>query len=292
MLIPGTELYGQETRRRFGMKTMHRLAQGCIIDVDGEVISETEELVVENDTLSFEDFILLNMYSALSVFWHHSGMGDAISNFARHRAIVESTMFFEFLESRENSPETVKGLGFLDTLLRNELHPSAEGVYEAAVGQRVDELRTTRASYGFIRQVIREGLVPSMIDDMVNGLVRIMQRNSAGSLPEVTAGELENLRTFTAAYQASLDTNAARTISVDYDFPAWMRKNFTGDISQYRLDEPMALTLHRSGGRLPNAKLESVDAATCSQAQFTEWLYFIRNTRDYVAITRAESEAA
>jgi hypothetical protein len=260
--------------------------------VEGEVISETEELVVENNTLSFQDFIILNMYSALSVFWHHAGLGDAISNFARHRGVVESTMFFEFLESRENSQETAKGLGFLDTLLRNELHPSAEGVHEAAVGQRVDELRTSRASYGFIRKVIRDGLVPAMIDDMVNGLVRIMEQQPQGDGRKVAVSELENLRTFTKAYQATLDTNAAKTISVDYNFPAWMQKSFSGDMAQYRLDAPMTLTLQRARGCLPNAKLESVDASTCSQAQFTEWLYFIRNTRDYVAITSAESEAA
>ena len=54
----------------------------------------------------------------------------------------------------------------------------------------------------------------------------------------------------------------------------------------------MMLTLRRARGRLPNAKLESVDASTCTRAQFTEWLYFIRNTRDYVAVTSAESIAA
>jgi radical SAM superfamily enzyme YgiQ (UPF0313 family) len=292
MLIPGTELYSKEARRRFGMKTMHRLAQGCIIDVDGDVISETEELVVENNTLSFEDFLILNKYSALSVFWHHSGMGDTISNFARHRGIVEPTMFFEFLESQENSPDTVKGLGFLDTLLRNELHSRAEGVHEAAVGQRVDELRTTRASYGFIHQIIREGLVPAMIDDMVNGLVRTMKRRSDGNFQNLIATEVDNLRTFTKAYQATLDTNATATIAVDYDFLAWMQQNFSGDMGRYRLDEPMTLALRRARGRLPNTKLESVDASTCSQPQFTEWLYFIRNTRDYVAVTSTESEPA
>jgi radical SAM superfamily enzyme YgiQ (UPF0313 family) len=292
MLIPGTEMYSQETRHRFGMRTMHRLAQGCIIDVEGEIISETEELVVENNTLSFEDFLILNKYSALSVFWHHSGMGDAISNFARHRGIVESTMFFEFLEGKQNSAETVMGLGFLDTLLRNELHPSPESIHDAAVGQRVDELRTTRASYGFIHQIIREGLVPSMIDDMVDGLVRIMHRRSEGDFQNLIASEADSLRTFTKAYQAALDTNATTTISVDYDFLDWMRQDFGGDMAQHHLDEPMMLTLRRARGRLPNAKLESIDASTCTQAQFTEWLYFIRNTRDYVAVTSAESVAA
>jgi radical SAM superfamily enzyme YgiQ (UPF0313 family) len=290
MLIPGTELYSQETRRRFGMRTMHRLAQGCIIDVEGDVISETEELVVENNTMSFDDFLILNKYSALSVFWHHSGMGDTVSNYARHRGIVESTMFFEFLEGRNNSPETVKGLGYLDTLLRNELHPTAEGVHQAAVGQRVDELRPTRASYGFIHEVIREGLVPAMIDDMIDGLVRIMKRRSDVPAPDPI--EIENLRTFTKAYEATLDTNAESTVSVDYDFLAWMEQSFNADMADVRRDEPMALHIRRARGRLPNAKLESVDASTCTQPQFTEWLYFIRNTRDYVDVTGAENEAA
>ena len=201
-------------------------------------------------------------------------------------------MFFEFLESQDNSPETVRGLGFLDTLLRSEMHPTAEGVHDAAVGQRVDELRTTRASYGFIHQIIRDGLVPSMIDDMVDGLVRIMRQRSEGNIQNLFASEVDNVRTYTKAYQAALDTNAATMVSVDYGFLAWMQQNFSGDLAQYRLDEPMTLWLRRARGRLPNAKLESVDASTCSQQQFTEWLYFIRNTRDYVAVTRDESKAA
>ena len=90
MLIPGTELYSEATRRRFGLKTMHRLAQGCIIEIDGEVIAETEEIVVENDTLPFADFLILNMYSALSVFWHHAGMGEFISNFAHSGVMPEN----------------------------------------------------------------------------------------------------------------------------------------------------------------------------------------------------------
>ena len=89
-----------------------------------------------------------------------------------------------------------------------------------------------------------------------------------------------------------MDTGATSTIGVDYDFPAWMVENFGTDIARYRLDEPAALTLRRARGRLPNAQLESVDASVCSQSQFTEWLYFIRNTRDYVDVVSAESEAA
>lgn len=292
MLIPGTELYSQETRRRFQIRTMHRLAQGCIIDVEGEVISETEELVVENSTMSFDDFLILNKYSALSVLWHHSGMGDAISNYARHRGFVESTMFFEFLESGENSVETRQALDFLDNLLVSELHPTAEGVHRAAVGQRVDQLRTTRASYGFIHEVIRRGLISAMIDDMLDGLVRIMGRDPRSRVCRPDPREIENLRVFTKAYEATLDTNAESTVSVDYDFLAWMRCGFNADMAGLRLGEPMALQFRRARGRLPNARLDTVDASTCSQAEFTQWLYFIRNTRDYIEVACAESEAA
>ena len=78
------------------------------------------------------------------------------------------------------------------------------------------------------------------------------------------------------------------------ELPASDSRPHVGSVvgDRYRLDEPMTLWLRRARGRLPNAKLESVDASTCSQQQFTEWLYFIRNTRDYVAVTRDESKAA
>lgn len=201
-------------------------------------------------------------------------------------------MFFEFLESGENSPQTLKGMGFLDTLLRNELHSSADGVHDAAKGQRVDELRTTRASYGFIHQIIKEGLVPSMIDDMVNALERVMGREPDSGKQNSIGSETDNVRIFSKAYQACLDTNAVETIRVDYDFLAWMQEDFGADLANYRLDEPMTLTIRRARGRLPNAKLEGVDASTCTQAQFTEWLYFIRNTRDYVTVNSDESVAA
>ena len=131
-----------------------------------------------------------------------------------------------------------------------------------------------------------------MIDDMVNGLVRLMDGQSQDGRETRIDSEVENLRTFTKAYQLAVDTGATSTISVDYDFPVWMRENFGGDLAQHRLDEPTALSLRRARGRLPNAKLESVNAAICSQQQFTEWLYFIRNTRDYVDIGSTESEAA
>ena len=71
-----------------------------------------------------------------------------------------------------------------------------------------------------------------------------------------------------------------------------MREGFGADLAEFRLDEPMTIALRRARGRLPNAKLESVDASTCSQQQFTEWLYFIRNTRDYVTVSDTQSVAA
>ena len=127
---------------------------------------------------------------------------------------------------------------------------------------------------------------------MVDALARIMRRESDSDYERLMTRELDNVRRFTKAYQGTLDTNAVVTITVDYDFLSWMQDSFGADIAQYRLDKPMTLTIRRAHGRLPNAKLESVDASTCTQPQFTEWLYFIRNTRDYVAVTSAESVAA
>jgi tRNA A37 methylthiotransferase MiaB len=98
LLIPGTDLYSQATRERFGIRTMHRLADGCVIALNGAVVAETEEVVIETDALAFDDYLTIGKYQALSTFWHHCGIGDRFTTYARRRGVPESRLFFSLLE--------------------------------------------------------------------------------------------------------------------------------------------------------------------------------------------------
>ena len=285
ILIPGTELYSRSVRERFGMKTMHRLANGCVLDIDGETVAEVEEVVVETNTLSFDDNLTLGKYSALSIFWHHCGIGEPASTYARERGIIEPTLLFELIESDGNRPGTVAALDYIEQQLRNELYPTTEDVQRAAARRDRTKQGDIRAVWNFVHYVISEDLAQSLIDDMFDALERLLGRQEDDRDPATLAREVSSLRAFTKAYQQTADTNQTTTVTVHHDIAEWMRSNYSEDLACLRLDASAPLTLHRDQSRLPSADLGAFDASSSTLQQFNQWFFIIRNVRDYVAVT-------
>ena len=284
ILIPGTDLYARSMRERFGLKTMHRLANGSVLDIDGETVAEIEEVVVETDTLSFDDCLTLGKYSALSIFWHHCGIGEPASSYARERGIFEPTLLFEMIESTGNRPGTVAALDYIGQQLRDELHATPMDVQRAASEQDWTHQGEIRAVWKFVHYVISEGLAQSLIDDMFDALERLLEQQEGAYDPATLAREVSSLRAFTKAYQLTADTNHTTTVSVHYDIAKWIQKNYGEDLARFRLDDSSALTLHRDQARLPNADLGTFDASSSTPQQFNQWFFVIRNVRNYVAV--------
>jgi len=73
MLLPGTELATEETKRKYGMVTRYRVLPRCYGAYDGaggEIrAAEIEEICVANDTLSFEDYVeCRKLHLAVTIF--------------------------------------------------------------------------------------------------------------------------------------------------------------------------------------------------------------------------------
>ena len=292
ILIPGTDLYSRSVRERFGLKTMHRLANGCVLDIDGETVAETEEVVVETDTLSFDDCLTLGKYSALSIFWHHCGIGEPASSYARERGIIEPNLLFEMIESTGNRPDTVAALDYVGQQLRDELYPTHLDVQRAASERDRTSQGEIRAVWKFVHYVISEGLAPSLIDDMFDALERLLGCQESAHDPAILAREVGSLRAFTKAYQETADANRSTTVSVQHDIGEWMQKNYSEDLARFRLDDSSALTLRRDQTRLPSADLGSFDASTSTPQQFNQWFFIIRNVRNYVAVANLDEARA
>jgi hypothetical protein len=259
MPIPGTEIYSKETRERFGMRTMHRLSGGCAMEVEGDYIVETEEVVVETDTMTFRDYMTTLQYSALSVFWHHCGIGEPASIYARENGIMESRLFFGMLESSNNRPATIQALDFLEQQACDGLHATPEDVQRAAEQRKVaglEGLQGTNIEWNFAHYLIKEEIADSLIDDIFDTLERLF-REKLGVVPD----KVNDLRAFTKAYQKTVDTGVVTWVT----------------------DGPKTLTLRRIPERLPN--LNPIDASTCSTEEFNRWFYFIRSTRNYVDVS-------
>ncbi|MCC4241916.1 B12-binding domain-containing radical SAM protein [Thalassospira povalilytica] len=77
MLLPGSELDDAETREKFGLVTKYRAIPRCfgIFDIAGERFAEgeIEEVVVETNTMSFEEYVECRVYSLLIVLINNDG---------------------------------------------------------------------------------------------------------------------------------------------------------------------------------------------------------------------------
>ncbi|OGT89676.1 MAG: hypothetical protein A2286_10180 [Gammaproteobacteria bacterium RIFOXYA12_FULL_61_12] len=91
MLLPGSELESQETRDRFGFQTRYRIIPKCFgyFEYDGETIctGEIEEVVVANDSLSFEDYLEARLLALLVVLFNNDGLFENALRFVKSLGI-------------------------------------------------------------------------------------------------------------------------------------------------------------------------------------------------------------
>ncbi len=291
LLIPGTDLYSQATRERFGIRTMHRLADGCVIALGDEVVAETEEVVIATDALAFDDYLTIGKYQALSIFWHHCGIGDPFTNYARRCGIPESRLFFSILDEHRQGSPIAQALSFLEARLRSELHASPGGVEQAAA-RRLDEgPQLTRVAFAFTRHVIAHELGGHFFNAFACALERELRAAAGGALATERAAELDNLRRFTRAFQYATDTGAVTMVALDYAVGNWIEANYACELAELRLRRLSRFCLTRSPARMPKGPLGRINAARCDVREFNEWLYQMRNVRDFV-VMRPVGEAS
>lgn len=124
MLLPGTEMATNESKKRYGMDTRYRVLPRCYgyFDVLGErvVTAEIEEICVANSTLSFDDYIEARRLHLVVTIFYNDGVFAALLKLLRSLSLpifrwIEIILSFDL-------PENLKPLfdSFTDAT-RNEL---------------------------------------------------------------------------------------------------------------------------------------------------------------------------
>lgn len=82
MMLPGTEMNTDESRKRFGLKTKYRVLPRCFgyFNVLGNdiVSAEIEEIAVENSTLSFQDYLDCRKMNLIINIFYNEGIFEEI----------------------------------------------------------------------------------------------------------------------------------------------------------------------------------------------------------------------
>jgi radical SAM superfamily enzyme YgiQ (UPF0313 family) len=282
ILIPGTELATQESRERFGMQTGFRLADGCFANIDGDIVVESEEIVISTSTFSHDDFRTLRYYKSLVHFWHHAGLGDPVSQYAKTYGILEPDLFFEVLQNADMSNGFRQSIDFLQTLVHAEIYRSHEALLASAL-ENFDKLKkVTRLDFVYAYHLIQTGRALDLIEVVLNTLQQMICCNGAKTKELKT--ELATLRHFTAAFQRALDTNQVAYATLFHDLTAWLKTKCIEPLSDFVLPHAHDYVFERNRTILPKEDLSTIDPRTCDPDRFNHWYDRIRNVRNYVNI--------
>ena len=64
MLLPGSELYSMEERKKWNLKSKHRILPRDFVKLkNGKIVIETEEVIVGTDQLKFEEYVELRLFN-------------------------------------------------------------------------------------------------------------------------------------------------------------------------------------------------------------------------------------
>jgi radical SAM superfamily enzyme YgiQ (UPF0313 family) len=101
MLLKGADMESLATRREFKFRSRFRVLPKNFGEYGGEKVFDVEEIVVETDTLPFEDYVQCRKHHlTFSVFWNDSWFADVVA-LARSLGVKPSEWLSAMLEAME-----------------------------------------------------------------------------------------------------------------------------------------------------------------------------------------------
>jgi hypothetical protein len=78
MLLHGAPLANPDSRKEFGFKTLHRVVARCLGKYNGPTVVETEEMVVQSENFSFQDYLDTRVFHLLlTIFYYENNFEEA-----------------------------------------------------------------------------------------------------------------------------------------------------------------------------------------------------------------------
>jgi len=141
MLLHGAPLNNPDQREKFRFKTRFRVVARDVGDYGtGEKVIETEEMVVESSTLSFQDYLDVRVFHLMLTIFYYEGNVEEAFAFARERGIKPFDLIVRLQELLDRAPAGFRKV--IDDFVREsqeELFPTREACV-AWAEQHIDEL--------------------------------------------------------------------------------------------------------------------------------------------------------
>jgi radical SAM superfamily enzyme YgiQ (UPF0313 family) len=105
MLLHGAPLNNPDQRAKFKFKTRFRVVARDVGDYGtGEQVIETEEMVVESESLSFEDYLDVRVFHLLLTIFYYEGNIEEAFAFAKERGVKGFDLMVELQKRLDRAP--------------------------------------------------------------------------------------------------------------------------------------------------------------------------------------------
>ncbi|MBI4347069.1 MAG: radical SAM protein [Elusimicrobia bacterium] len=247
MLLPGAPLHDPESRERFGLKTRFRIVARNVGDYTGDRVIETEEMVCETPTMSFQDYLDLRVFHLLLTTYYYEGNYEEAFEFAKSRGLAPFDLVARMQEMLGEAPAEFREV--IDGFVResqDELFPTREacvawarehfdGLVTGALGgnllskySMLGRFYVTSASLAFLEQAIASALERGGLEHSAEELSAVINYLRCVSLHVPFAETIATTPTWTSRY----------------DVEAWAADRFARPLASHTFDRARTFDTH------------------------------------------------
>jgi radical SAM superfamily enzyme YgiQ (UPF0313 family) len=240
MLLHGAPLSTQESRAKFGLKTMVRVVARNIGDYTGEPVIETEEMVTSTPTFSFEDYLDVRVFHLLLTIFYYEGNFEEAFEFAHQQGVSAFDLVTQMQSMLDAAPAAFRKV--IDNFVaesREELFPSREecvawarehfaGLVSGEIGGNL------LSKYSMLGRFYAAAEAMDFLRDAL----------AAATAPKLDAAGTEQMEAVMAYLRGVMlyapfakSLAAAPTWSSRYDIEAWSNDKYSKPLSAYHLGE-------------------------------------------------------
>jgi radical SAM superfamily enzyme YgiQ (UPF0313 family) len=231
MNLRGTPEHTDEFIERYGFKIAHRVVPRQLSQIEGEKIIDTEEVVYETSTMSFDDYLELRELSFVVASFLNSSELKPLRTLLMEYEVSTSDWIFSIHKNLLSSTEIFNVCRKFMQETRDELFPSREALLEFYdKPQNFDAL-----SKGLLGDNLLRKYKLILLTDLYGAFVNLGVDQARVLINEKYSGTqinqmLSNLETYLRSrnvkdYLKKEKDEIKQTGELDYDIPSWLAAN-------------------------------------------------------------------
>jgi len=254
MMLDGAEMNTPEHRTKWGLKTKYRILPRDFVKLkNGKKVLEIEEVIVESNTLSFDEYIELRVLAFIIFVTKIGIVYDALFKLLNENNVDLFELFHKFLKESDKGPKTIQNI--LERVRQasiNELWNSPEEIQSHFQNDTEYEKLLNGETGINVVQFHHAIVMSECIDDWTEFVEKVardlLEKNT--NYDELFEKKFSNVINYCKGLShntlgsSRMETNPE--FIFNYDIISWLSSDDNSSLDNFKLDQPMKIRFNIS----------------------------------------------